>query len=455
MGVFLAVLMASAMLIIAPGLSFYFDVVPKATLILCGAAALLAASGLDGRGLWVRPRGAWALGALLVAALASLAVSTALSVRPALSLFGTNWRFFGAAPQFAVFAIAWALAVRCGGRPERVRLVLRGAAAAGALSAAYGIAQYFGYDPLLPAASYRIGEGIWAIVRPPGTLGHAGYFATWLVCACFLSVTLAAMETRRRARALSAGAAGLAAAAVFLTGARAGMLALVAGGCAWVLWRRPRLRRRALLAVCAAALAGAVFYVSPAGWMLRSRARWFSEDRWGGARLLLWRDALKMGAHAPLAGYGPEMFEAAFPRFESAELARAYPDFAYESPHNMFLDALASQGLPGALIVAGVCWLGFRAAWRLRSVRRAEAAGLAAALAGIVMSQQFTAFTLPTALAFYGAVALAVALASEGDRGADDRLSSSAGLLPPRNPGAIAGHRRRWPAPLWTFAASA
>ena len=91
------------------------------------------------------------------------------------------------------------------------------------------------------------------------------------------------------------------------------------------------------------------FYLSPAGLQLRSRTRWFLEDPWGGARPALWRDSLRMGLARPLLGFGPEVFTAEFPRYESISLAQAYPDFAHESPHNIFLDALISQGIPGLL----------------------------------------------------------------------------------------------------------
>ena len=62
----------------------------------------------------------------------------------------------------------------------------------------YGIAQYFGWDPLLPAVAYHIGEGIWTIVRPPGTMGYVSYFATWLAMAAFLGVALAEREDASR-----------------------------------------------------------------------------------------------------------------------------------------------------------------------------------------------------------------------------------------------------------------
>ena len=125
------------------------------------------------------------------------------------------------------------------------------------------------------------------------------------------------------------------------------------------LWRAASFAGAALLAVF-------VLYLSPAGQPLRSRARWFAEDPWGGARPLLWRDSLRMGLARPLAGHGPETFTAAFPHYESAALARAYPDFAHESPHNIFLDALVGQGIAGLLLLAAWCALGFAAAWKIR-----------------------------------------------------------------------------------------
>ncbi|HJT88610.1 MAG TPA: O-antigen ligase family protein, partial [Bryobacteraceae bacterium] len=123
---------------------------------------------------------------------------------------------------------------------------------------------------------------------------------------------------------------------------------------------------------------------------------------WGGARLKLWRDSVRMASHRLAAGYGPEVFTGEFPRFESAELARAYPDFAHESPHNIFLDALVSQGLPGMLVLLGLCAAGLGAAVRGKYPL------LAAALAAGIVSQQFTAFTLPTAVIFFTTLGLAI-----------------------------------------------
>jgi O-antigen ligase len=376
-------------LILTPGWLFYFDVTPKLVVLLLASGVALV------------PVRRSALMGLVSLTLASLALSTALSPNPALSFYGTHWRQYGALTQAAVLIFAWALSTQT----HRIGagIVLRAVSAAGALTALYGIAQYLGWDPILPPAAYHIGEGVWTIVRPPSTLGYVSYFATWLLFVVFFSLALPG----RLARTCTA----LALIAMLLTGTRAAFLGVAVGAAVWIFWRGLRLPRRAAGVAGAALLALFVLYLSPLGQPLRSRARWFAEDPWGGARLLLWRDSLRMGLARPMAGYGPETFRAAFPHYESVALARAYPDFAHESPHNIFLDALVGQGIAGVLLLAAWCTLGFAAAWKIRGKHPDLAACLAAALAAGTVSQQFTVFTIPTAVIFFATIALAAGLA--------------------------------------------
>jgi O-antigen ligase len=391
---FLAVAIAAIALILAPGAAFSFDIAPKLFILL--AAAALAAFPLR------RSRVLY----LTILTVLSLAVSTASSVSPSHSLYGSGWRRYGAVAQLATLLLAWSIS----GQARSTVVFLRVVAAAGAVTALYGIAQYFGWDPILPAAAYHIGEGIWTIVRPPSTLGYASYFATWLLFVVFWSLALPGK--------LPKIGVALAIAALLLTGTRAALLGLLAGTAVWCFWRGFRLSRRAIGAILLLPAAAAVFYFSPLGQLMRSRTRWFQEDPWGGARPLLWRDSLRAGLARPVFGFGPETFTATFPHFESKELARAYPDFAHESPHNIFLDALVSQGVPGLLLLVAWCALGFAAAWHIRSQHPAVSAGLAAALAAGIVSQQFTVFIIPTAVVFFATVALAEGL--------------DAGIEPPR-----------------------
>jgi len=147
--------------------------------------------------------------------------------------------------------------------------------------------------------------------------------------------------------------------------------------------------------------------------------RWFIEDPWGGGRGPLWRDSLSMAGHRLPLGYGPEVYTAAFPAYESARLARQYPDFSYESPHNMLLDALIAQGIPGLLAICALCWTGFRAA---RRAKHPAGLLLACALAAGVISQQFTVMTVPTALLILVVAALGVAMDGAGSQAAAGRL---------------------------------
>jgi len=422
-----ALVVALVALILTPGYAFYFDITPKVVVLLAGTALCLAAAPLFfPRTISKRPlaytRGSASndraepqppgsgvfhgavlrsFSLLLILNLLSLALSTALSSRPGLSLFGSNWRRYGSLIQTTILLFAWLVAITCAGRPERVKTLLRGIAIAGALSSLYGIAQYVGWDPLLPSAAYHVGEGIFTIVRPPGTLGYASYFATWLLMVVFLTFALRALEERPAWRRFAVAVALLAGFAMWLTGTRAALLGLAVGGVVWITISKARATRRTVAWAAIVILAGAAFYYSPAGHQMRSRSRWFAEDPWGGVRGPLWLDSLHMATRKLGAGYGPETFTAEFPRFQSVRLARAYPDFSHESPHNIFIDALVAQGLPGVVALLCLCVLPFT---------RRGPAELQAALAAGVASQQFTAFTVPTAVIFFTTVALWVAL---------------------------------------------
>lgn len=397
-------------LILAPNWLLYYDITPKIAVLLAGTAgaALLMARRAPVRSPVLRT-----LGILLAAQGVWLGISTVLSKDPALSLAGSTWRRFGLITQAAVLLLAWIVAQHSAGRPERARQLMRAMVTAGILAAAYGILQYFGWDPLIDPAVYHVGESALTIVRPPGTLGHASYFATYLLSVIFTGVALVLVEESRVWRLLGAGAGLVGTAALILTGTRAGLLGLVCGAMLFAAWLRPRIGAREVAVGLAAIVLLAGFYFSPVGQLLRSRTRWFVEDRAGGSRPLLWRDTIRMAEARWPVGFGPETFSIWFPRYQSAELARAYPAFYQESPHNIFLDALADQGLPGAGIFIAITAFGFWAAWKARDSKLANV--LAAALAALLVSQQFTSFTTPTAVFFYMTIALLAAEAPHAE----------------------------------------
>ena len=413
MRILLPVVAALAPLLIAPRLLFYFDVTPKILVLIFGAVAALIVAMLKPKSLDALTgsrTGRWFC-ILLAAQVLSLAISTLVSTNPWLSLNGGNWRRFGLLTQAAVAVIMLLGAGFLAQARWRLRLLLRAIVSAGGAIAIYGCCQYFGWDPLQPSAPYHIGEGIWAIVRPPSTLGHADYFGTYLLFIIFIAAGVLMTDGGSLWKILSAIAAGTAAFAIVLSGTRAAVVGLLIGGGLFVVWLQPRMRI-VYLVLTACLLASLIaFYYSPPGAQLRARMRWSRDDVRGGARLLLWRDSLRMAAQRPWLGYGPETFPSEFPRYQSAELARAYPDFYHESPHNVFLDALTSQGLPGLLILAAISLLGLSSAASARFAEPILARALGSCLVAVLVAQQFTVFVAPNGLYFGLILAILVSLA--------------------------------------------
>ena len=388
-------------LVITPGILHYFDITPKVIILLFGVSLMLLLVGANLHNLFTflaTAFGRW-FAALLAVQWILLAIATALSAEPWLALNGSSWRRYGLISQTAVFVFALLTAAWLYQSGANQRTLLRAVSWAGGIAAISGIAQYFGIDPLLPARAYQMGDWQFTIVRPPGTLGNAGYFAAWLLAVVFSSVALAAIETSRWLRVVALTSAALSAVAIVLSGTRAAWLGLAVGCLILGVYKR------AFAIACGVAIIVLiVFLISPAGLMLRARLHWSSEDPRGGARLLLWRDTLHMAVAKPVVGFGPEAFVTEFPRFESLELARSYPDFYHESPHNIWLDALVSGGPAAALGLAGMALLGLYAALKGKAI------ALGAGLVALLVCQQFTVFIVPTLLTFYLLIAVLIAV---------------------------------------------
>ena len=106
---------------------------------------------------------------------------------------------------------------------------------------------------------------------PPGPLGHADYFATWLVTVFFAGLTLNPMEESRAARITVRAGTGLVVFAVLLSGTRSALLGVLTGTAVYMMFWRPRVTRQTVLMVAAAAISVVLFFISPAGALLRAR----------------------------------------------------------------------------------------------------------------------------------------------------------------------------------------
>ncbi len=409
MPLLLVALGAALPLLIAPGLSFHYDTVPKLVwLLLVTACVALRVQGLPAEwaALWSRTSGrvlVMLCGTLVIWS----AIVTAVSTRPSISFFGSAWRGFGFVALFALAVAVTLVAAHLSAHADNIHVLLRGAAIAAIAASLYGVAQYFDFDPFQNAAGYHALDGDHVVVRPPGTLGHADYFGWWLAVEFFCALAVA-REENSVWRIIGMAAAALTAFCTALTGTRAALLSLAAGVIVWLFLTRPRIRARHFIAIGAVAIVFGAFLLAPPGARLRNRIAWSLHEPTGGGRPLLWRDALRMAASHPLTGYGPETFSAAFGSFESEDLAHLLPDFHYESPHNLALDALTSGGVPALLIALAFGALAIRAAARARSpVRSILAAALAASFVASLFSAAMLAPVLLTGLV------VAILIASE------------------------------------------
>jgi hypothetical protein len=394
-------------LAIVPGLSFHYDTVPRIVLLAFGSAGLLFAPL---RALWKQQAGRRLI-ILATAQIVWFGLAAAVSTRPWFSLLGSNWRRMGWATILALAVFTVCSAAVFAQKPDAIRSVLRAASIATLIAGIYGILQYFDIDPLQNPGAYHAYSGRMMIVRPPGTMGQADYFGWWLVVAAFCAVAHFRIDERHW-RSTALAAAGVAAVAIVLTGTRAAMLGGAVGTAAFVTSSRSISWRRPLMLLAGSLVILAVFYVSPAGQRLRARVRWIGDEPVGGARPLLWRDSLQLALAHPIAGTGPETFAAAFPPYQSVELSRLLPDFYHESPHNMALDALTEQGVPGMLLACAWLMLAFRAG---RDSRHPAVPALLGAVAASGTAGVFGVATAGPIFATLLAISILTALSAPAD----------------------------------------
>jgi O-antigen ligase len=407
----LAVVLAVTPLALMNGVFLSHDVIPKAILILTGAAwvlFLLPRWMPALTGFWGQREGRLFL-YLVIGQWISLTLSTAVSSQPALSLAGTVWRRFGLVEQTAALVIATGIACLAAARPAWTTPLFRAVILCGGVAALYGTLQYFGIDPFLSPELYTE-KFLGSVVRPPATMGNGIYFSAWLVPIALLAASSAETETLKIWTWICGGVALLACLAIMLAGSRGAVLAVAGGGLVLVFPGGGRKRIfspgvaavAALLAAMALALA-----LSPAGGNFRRRLVQWRGDI-GGTRLGVWRDSPALIREHPLLGTGPETFATEFRLIESPALSRAYPDFYHETPHNAFLDAASAQGVTGALILGGVFWLGLR---RLRGPGLPR--GLQAAVLGILIASLFASLTLVMSMYLWTLAGLGAAISGD------------------------------------------
>jgi O-antigen ligase len=320
-------------------------VLPRVSLTLAGGGVLAAAGLVAGR----RSLGALRWPALAAAGAAILAAS--LSVAPAVSVAGAYGRYESLPVRLAYLGLfggaAW-----LGERRRTVAGFLLGC----------GVASI---ETLYQAVTH-------ALPRPDGNLGNANLLGALLAMALPLAADRARGATPAARRGWAALGALLAAALVAST-SRSGWLGAVLGLGVLAAFAAPRRRLWLVVAAGAAALAVA------AGAIALTPLRDLNGDS-GGARPVVWHDALAVVAERPLAGWGEDTMGLVFGRHQTGDWA---PGHNFDRAHSLPLDLAASQGVVG---LAAGAWL-FGAWWLVVWRRRAEpcVAGVAGAAAAYLV----------------------------------------------------------------------
>jgi O-antigen ligase len=405
---------------------------PRFIVLLIGAAILLFSLalryGLAGRKfsddlLSARPQRTQTL--IAFAFLATILLSAMFGAAPSASFWGSFENQMGFLTHFCFLVVFMGIVVGIGKEQKRLQNCLLGIAMTGLLISIYAIVQFFGSDPFLPASLYLFDAPQGKIIRVISSLGHSNYLGNLLLYTTFVSAGLALVTEGSARRVLGIGAM-LSLIAIVMSGTRGAWLGFCVGLAYFFIYEiQPQIRVRivnrqkrfayialgALLLLTSFWIIASNQYSNP----LLARARsTVLEGFTGSGRTILWRDSLHMMPRYWLIGCGPEGFRKAFLAYKSKALAQLAPQINNESPHNAYLDAMLSFGLPGGLLyllLFGSSFYLLVRARRLATDRKHKilVSGLLASLLAVAVHNFFIFDQIPTGLYFFVFAALAQA----------------------------------------------
>ena len=337
-----------------------------------------------------------------------LVLTAAVGLDPLYAWIGTPQRHFG-----VVTWVLGGLAFLAGHSlldDEDARLVIGMGVVTAAIAGAWAVAEELGWDPVRVAGGGRL----------VATMGSSAFVGAAMTLLIPLAVGVALGRSWcRPMRLLASVAAVLSGCALIGSGARAAWFG-TAVGAALVCWvRRPSLPPGRVRAAVAGGLAGmAIVGVALLSGVAGRVPQAFDKSQPGGLnRVDEWRVAVRVIAHHPLTGVGPEGYRIAFSRAVDPAYQRAHgrvplPDRA----HDTLLDVAATTGLPGVAIY--LVLVGLVGSLLVRAVRRGPG-WLAGVAVGVIAygAQGLLLFPLaelePAAWLLAGLVVVHVARESE------------------------------------------
>jgi len=292
--------------------------------------------------------------------LAVLAASTAFSVDPSASFWGSAERGTGFLYYWCLAAVY--LVVRLAAGPREWRLFIRLTSVVAAIVSAYGICQWLGIDASMLKGAFRL-YGRSGPTRAFSTLGHPNflgvYLALWLPFAWYMWRS----EARRLWRLLALASALLAVSALALTYSRGAWLGAAGGLVAILAYRLKESGKfgwRNLVPVAAVGVValGLLIWLaprlkeSPNSFIYRIGTSFDFSQGSTLARTAEWSYAVKLLPARPVFGYGLDTYiryageRIKDPAERNRDFQSADPSLA-DRLHNIVLDILWSAGLAG------------------------------------------------------------------------------------------------------------
>ena len=294
-----------------------------------------------------------------------LALTTATSRAPLVSLLGNYGRYGGLATTLPAIAAAWLLVGHLAGSRRRQRQLAGALVVSAGVGAVYLWAQQQGVD-----AFDWLEPWLTRPRHPPGALGNSNFSGAHIAMAVGPAAYLAITTTGRRRVAWTAMGI-LVLSGVAVSQSRGAMMAAAV---ALTVIAVTSSSRRSL--VTAGAIGAIAIVIALA---LSANDGGIEEllgaNTWD-ERVDLWEVALEGAADRPVLGGGPDLYTLTFAEHAGSSLAGVVSD----EPHNVLLDQLDGSGFVGAAawlsVVASLVWLGLQSGDR-RSLPPWSAMGLA------------------------------------------------------------------------------
>jgi O-antigen ligase len=277
--------------------------------------------------------------------------------------------------KFFVYAEFAAVASAIRGR-KAVRATLYGIASAGALSAAWSVAQYA--RKVSEAAA--TGQDFYTYYTGSRTTGFMSHWMTFSgEMLIVLAILVAAALWEARFRWIAAGGAALVAVALAVNQTRSAWLAAVAAGIYLAIAWRPK----ALLALPVFAAAGYFLAPDPVRERALSIVEPHGETDSNRHRVATFRTGLEMIRANPVFGVGPDRVGKRFHEFVPPDVLPLPVGF-YGHLHNVYLQLAADRGLPALGFLLWMLVALLRAVWRSPDpvARHAAVAAILATMVG-------------------------------------------------------------------------